>query len=267
MISALPGRSVISVSGADSARFLDGLLTVQVESLEDGALAYGALLSPQGKILTDMMVFRRGNGFALDVPAEAADDLVRRLTMYKLRAAVDVALTGEHVAISADEGIADPRGSNLLNRLLTADAAPQGDALSAYTRARISAGVPDAVIDFPLGDAFPHDANMDLTGGVDFHKGCFVGQEVVSRMRHRGTARRRTVLVSGKAPLPAPGTALTLDGRAVGRMGVSDGDSGLALIRIDRTDGTAEADGRALSLAPPPGAPFVLGRTAGSDEA
>ena len=265
MISALPGRSVIAVSGPDSAHFLDGLLTVAVEELAVGALAYGALLTPQGKILTDMMIYREADRFALDVPAEAADDLVRRLTMYKLRAAVTVQRTAEHVGVSAEEGIADPRAPTLLNRLVCAEEPPAGD-LSAYTRARIAAGVPDAVVDFALGDTFPHDANMDLTGGVDFKKGCFVGQEVVSRMRHRGTARRRTVVVSGRAPLPAPGTPLTLDGRAVGRMGVSDGGTGLALVRIDRTDGTAEADGVALTLAPPPGAPFTLGRGAASDE-
>ncbi len=268
MNSALPGRAVISVSGADSARFLNDLLTVQVAELAPGGLAYGALLSPQGKILTDMMIFRQEDRFALDVPEEAADDVIRRLTMYKLRAAVDVARTGEHVAISADDGAPDPRAPGLLNRVLAADAAPEGgEALGAYTAARIAAGVPDAVADFPIGDTFPHDANMDLTGGVNFHKGCYVGQEVVSRMRHRGTARRRIVLVSGADPLPAPGTALTSGGRAVGRMGTSRGGQGLALVRIDRTDGTAEADGITVTLAPPPGAPFTLGRTATSDEA
>ena len=133
-----------------------------------------------------------------------------------------------------------------------------GAAFAAYTSARIEAGVPDAGADFVLGDAFPHDANMDHTGGVDFAKGCYVGQEIVSRMKHRGTARRRTVIVDGAGPLPEPGTGLDVAGRTVGRLGSSLGDKGLAIVRIDRVSGEVSAEGVPLAVTPPPGASFEL---------
>ena len=263
-VSVLPGRSVIAVSGADRARFLDGLLSCEVEALQPGSLAYGALLTPQGKVVADMMVFCEADRIALDVPEGAADELARRLAMYKLRAAVDVARTDEVVLVGdgdgdgAGDGSPDPRASGLGLRAIAPGGSRNEAALANYAKARIAAGVPDAVVDFPLGDTFPHDANMDLTGAVDFAKGCFVGQEVVSRMRHRGTARRRTVIVEGEAALPATGTALTVAGKEVGRLGTVEGRDGLAMVRIDKLGRTAEAGGVALSVRVPSGAPFTL---------
>ena len=257
-VGVLPGRSVIAVSGADRARFLDGLLSCEVEALQPGSLAYGALLTPQGKVVADMMVFCEADRIALDVPEGAADELARRLAMYKLRAAVDVARTDEVVLVGDGEGSPDPRASGLGRRAIASGGSSNEAALANYARARIAAGVPDAVVDFPLGDIFPHDANMDLTGAVDFAKGCFVGQEVVSRMRHRGTARRRTVIVEGEAALPATGTALTVAGKEVGRLGTVEGRDGLAMVRIDKLGRTAEAGGVALSVRVPSGAPFTL---------
>jgi len=260
----LAARSVIVVAGEARLRFLDGLLTVATHALAPGELRYGALLSPQGKILSDMMILVREDSVALDVPAEAAADLVKRLSMYKLRAAVSVEPGVEAVGVtfgSAPAAHEDPRAPGLPRRIIAEaqDLAVSEPALAGYTAARVHAGVPDAVVDFDLGDAFPHDVNMDVTGGVDFHKGCFVGQEVVSRMRHRGTARRRTVIVeSDGMPLPAPGTAVTVDGRAVGRLGSSHEGTGLAVVRIDRVARRAEADGVALSVRVPDGAPFAL---------
>ena len=264
-ISLLPARTVLSLSGAERAGFLDGLLSTGVKDLAPGTLAYGALLTPQGKIISDMMIFAFEDRLALDVPADAAADLERRLTMYKLRAAVTLERTGEDVGIGFGDAEPqgarpDPRAPGLGTRFLapagtlTADEA----VLARYRAARVAAGVPDAVADFDLADTFPHDANMDLTGGVDFKKGCFVGQEVVSRMRHRGTARRRIVIVSGDGPLPEPGTPVTSGEKVIGRMGTSQDGSGLALIRIDRTDGTAMAAGIPLRLRAPAGAPFAL---------
>lgn len=254
--TVLPGRAVIAVTGADRARFLDGLLSCEVADLASGASAYGALLTPQGKIVTDVFVFAEADRIALDVPAAAADELMRRLGLYKLRAAVALERTDEAVAVGT--GPDDPRGPALGGRTIVAGGTADAAEVAAYHARRIAAVVPDAIIDFTLGDAFPHDANMDLNHGVDFAKGCFVGQEVVSRMRHRGTARRRTVRVSADAALPPSGTPLTVGGREIGTLGTVEGMEGLAIVRIDRTRGDAEAAGIAVRLAPPPGAPFRL---------
>lgn len=263
LTSVLPGRAVLRVGGAERAKFLDGLVSCATDDLAPGALTYGALLTPQGKIITDMMIFAETDSLALDVPQAVRADLMRRLSLYKLRAAVTLEEADTCVAVTfAEDGApADPRAGNLGGRRLVApaDAAEDAEVLARYTAARIAAGVPDAQIDFALGDAFPHDANMDLTHGVDFKKGCFVGQEVVSRMRHRGTARRRTVIVDGSADLPPTGTEITHAGRPIGRLGTTLGARGLAVVRIDRTDGAGEADGVALSLRVPEGAPFALG--------
>lgn len=261
-LSRLPERSVIRVGGDDRLRFLDGLLSCQVAALSQGALAYGALLSPQGKILCDMMVFVDDETVALDVPESARDDLMRRLTLYKLRAAVSLEATDEAVAVTfaADPAARpDPRGKGLGGRRIApADTPVVPDILERYAAARIAAGVPDAVVDFALGDAFPHDVNMDLTGGVDFKKGCFVGQEVVSRMRHRGTARRRTVIVASEAPLPETGSEILADGRPAGRLGTRLAREGLATVRIDRVGAHADAAGVPIALRVPEGAPFSL---------
>lgn len=262
----LAERSVVSIGGPDRLDFLDGLLSCRTENLAAGSLAYGALLTPQGKIVTDLFVHAFDDRVALDVPSVAADDVARRLAMYKLRAAVTVERTTEAVVLG--EGPDDPRGP--LGRRTVAAGAEAGDT-GTYHAARIRAGVPDAVIDFELGDAFPHDANMDITGGVDFAKGCFVGQEVVSRMRHRGTARRRTVIVEADADLPDTGTPVTVDGKVVGRLGTAQGRHGLAMVRIDRAGASsAHTGGVALRLSAPPGAPFALagaGPAAAADEA
>ncbi|MEM8664422.1 MAG: folate-binding protein, partial [Pseudomonadota bacterium] len=140
------------------------------------------------------------------------------------------------------------------------DDAVGSGALKRFVAARIAAGVPEGSLDFALGDTFPHDANMDLTGGIDFAKGCFVGQEVVSRMRHRGTARRRTVRVEAQsATLPPTGSPILAGETAVGTLGTAQGREGLAIVRIDRTGkGPLTCAGVAITLTVPPGAPFVL---------
>lgn len=260
-MTRLADRRVLAVAGPDREGFLDGLLSCRTVGLEPGALVYGALLTPQGKVVTDVFVHARADALLLDVPADAADDLARRLAIYRLRAAVEIAPSDEVVWLG--DGPPDPRAEGLGTRTVRpAGEASDGDN-AAYDAARLAAGVPDAGSDFVLGEAFPHDANMDLTGGVDFTKGCFVGQEVVSRMRHRGTARRRTVRVEAGETLPATGTDIvTAAGVPVGRLGTVVGDRGLAMVRIDRVDGTESAAGIALRLVPPPGAPFRLSGSA-----
>jgi tRNA-modifying protein YgfZ len=262
--ASLEDRGVVSVSGPDATVFLQGLLTNDVERLTPGEARYAALLTPQGKILFDMIVVRApdadGAIFLLDCGAAQAADLAKRLGFYKLRAKVAIAdeSAGRAVAAfwgdepaSVDGGVvyADPRDPRLGWRAILPR--PVASAIGSehandYEELRIGAGAPKGGVDFAYGDVFPHDADLDLLHGVDFDKGCYVGQEVVSRMKHRGTARRRIVRVKLAGPPPAPGTPVVDRDLPVGALGSSSGREALALLRLDRAE-DASAAGRTLS--------------------
>ena len=266
------GRGVVEVCGPDARSLLQRLITNDVEQLAPGEARYAALLTPQGKIVVDFLVVSaptpdEPERFLLDCPAPLVADLARKLTTYKLRAKVvivdrsadltAVPLTEE--ASDAESGTliyADPRHTALGFRAIgpreaLARLAARTD--HASTR-RIEAGVPEGGLDFVYGDAFPHEANLDQLHGVDFKKGCYVGQEVVSRMQHRGTARKRVLPVSFMGESPSPGTEIMAGNLLVGTMGAAAGTQGLALLRTDRVadamaSGTAiTADGRALMV-------------------
>jgi folate-binding protein YgfZ len=262
--ASLDDRGIVSVSGADAAGFLQGLLTNDVERLEPGEARYAGLLTPQGKILFDMIVVRApgsdGAAYLLDCAAVQAADLAKRLGFYKLRAKVaifDESATravaafwgGEPAAVEGGVLYADPRDPRLGWRAILprpiAAALGSGHA-GEYEGLRIGVVAAKGGIDFTYGDAFPHDANLDLLHGVDFDKGCYVGQEVVSRMKHRGTGRKRIVRVKLDGPAPAPGVPVMDRELAVGALGSSSGREALALLRLDRVEDAAAA-GRTLS--------------------
>jgi hypothetical protein len=260
--SVLPSRGAVSVRGADAGKFLQGLITNDIGKAHGTNAIHAGLLSPQGKILFDFFVVEDGDEFLIDVAKDKADELVKRLTFYRLRAQVDIAeepaLTvaagwgttpGPHqgAIIYADPRLAEfgvrmllPKGTDLA--MLGCEAQPEAD----YHAFRISQGVPEGGRDYAFGDAFPHEALFDQLNGVDFAKGCYVGQEVVSRMEHRGTARKRIVPIEGGAPLPAPGTNVEADGVPIGALGSVSGKFGLAMIRLDRAE-AALAAGRTLT--------------------
>ncbi len=262
----LEDRGVVSVAGADAASFLQGLLTNDVERLEPSEARYAALLTPQGKILFDMIVVRApdadGAAYLLDCAAAQAADLAKRLGFYKLRAKVAVADESAGRAVAAFWGgepapieggllYPDPRDPRLGWRAIVPRpiaAALGSEHAAEYEGLRIGVVAPKAGVDFAYGDAFPHDANLDLLNGVDFDKGCYVGQEVVSRMKHRGTARRRIARVKLAGPPPMPGTPVLDRELAVGTLGSSSGREALALLRLDRVEDAAAA-GRTLSAA------------------
>ncbi|MBB2964850.1 folate-binding protein YgfZ [Methylobacterium sp. R2-1] len=244
-IALLPDRAVVAVSGPDALSFLQGILTCNVETLPEGEARLGALLTPQGKIQFDFLVSRAEDGFRLDVAAERASDLVKRLGLYRLRAKVTVAADPTQGVAAAWDGaetaaetirVRDGRLPALGERLYFAEGAFSADATeAAYHAHRIGLGVPEGGRDFAFSDAFPHEALMDQLGGVDFKKGCYVGQEVVSRMQHRGTARTRILpIVYRDGPAPEPGTEVTAGARSLGVTGGAAGERGLATIRLDR---------------------------------
>jgi len=280
-------RGVIAVGGPDAEKFLNDLVTADITRTTTGQAVFAALLSPQGKVLFDFIVFRDGERFVLDAPRKVVADLVKRLGFYRLRAKVtieDLSETHRVVALWREsgfehfDGIAapDPRLASLGWREVVArDAPPRagfGPATEAeYDERRIRLGIPEGGIDFDFGDAFPHDADMDQLGGIDFGKGCYIGQEVVSRMEHRGTARRRFVLALGEGPLPARGTPVNAGERAIGTMGSSAGGNALALVRLDRAKEAADAgydltaDTTALELKLPGWAKFGWPATVAAD--
>lgn len=254
-------RGVLHVTGADAGKFLQGIVTSDVDKIEDGGVIHAALLSPQGKILFDFFVVADHGGFFLEAPRDTLADLAKRLGFYRLRAEVNitqapdvqVAAIWDGAANLPDSAIAfaDPRLPALGTRVLVSTdctiRALACDERSAddYHAHRIQLGVPEGGRDYPFGDTFPHEALLDQLNGVDFEKGCFVGQEVVSRMEHRGTARKRIVPVKGDAPLHS-GTEVRAGDMPIGQIGSADGKLGLALLRLDRA-GDAAAKGTKLT--------------------
>ena len=248
----LSDRAVVRVSGPAAHGFLQGLITNDIDKAKPGGAIHAGLLTPQGKILFDFFVVPAADGFLLEIAKAKAGELAQRLGFYKLRAQVEIAEDPSFAVAAAwgapprlpDGAIAyaDPRLSALGLRILLhaeADARNLGCTIAAedeYHAHRIALGVPEGGRDYAFGDAFPHEAMFDRLAGVDFDKGCFIGQEVVSRMEHRGIARKRIVGVEGEGPLPPSGTEITAGGAPVGTLGSVSEHSGLALLRLDRAE-------------------------------
>jgi folate-binding protein YgfZ len=247
-LTHLDDRAVVRVAGADATTLLQNVVTLDMDGVDEHGSGYGALLTPQGKILWDFVLHRFGDGYAADVRAGEAEAFAKRLTLYRLRAKVEITSApelgvfvlwgdGEHSASPRRGGDApsDPRLAELGSRWVAPPGSVLVDAHPAdWHRHRIALAIPEGGIDFLLGDAFPHDAAMDSLNGVAFDKGCYIGQEVVSRMRHRGTARRRIVALHARAPLPEPGAEIVAGERPLGRLGSSADGKGIGLVRLDR---------------------------------
>ena len=259
----LPDRGVVKVSGETARDFLNGLITTDMARLQPGMGRFGALLTPQGKITVDFLITEapsgHGGGFLVDCPRPLAQALADKLRFYRLRAKIEIENLSDNLGVLAawdgeaalkpDLSFADPRNPELGLRILAPAELAQkaADAIgaemvdsSAYEAHRIALGVPRGGLDFIYGDAFPHETNMDRLAGVDFDKGCYVGQEVVSRMQHRGTARTRTVRLLLDGPAPEPGAAVLAGDKSVGTMGSAADGHALALIRIDRASEALE---------------------------
>jgi len=268
---------VVAVGGADAKHLLQNLITSDLDRLGPGDAGYGALLTPQGKLQFDFIIFATGDGFLFDLPRSLAAGFVQRLGLYRLRSAVAiddrssdyevVAVWGGTPAVpNAIASAIDPRLPALGLRAIVAretDLVSVGTETeaNAYARHRIALGVPEGGADFSYGEVFPHDADIDQLHGVAFDKGCFVGQEVVSRMEHRGTARRRMVIARGTNDLEA-GAEILAGGQPVGTVASVAGDIALASVRLDRAARAFEAGealtagGRPVELAIPDWARF-----------
>jgi tRNA-modifying protein YgfZ len=280
-VSNIPNRSLIRVSGAETMHFLHNLVTCDIEGLKAGELTAGALLTPQGKVLFDFLVGREGESYFIDCRDDIAADLAKRLRFYRLRAKVEIEMQEQALVSvwfqvesggSEVESYADLRFPAQLPVTRSYGAIQKDDAgPAAYEALRIQSGVTEGGSDYVFGDLFPHDVNLDQIKGVSFSKGCYVGQEVVSRMQHRGTARRRVLIAKGNDALTARGE-LTAAGRSLGALGSAVGNVALALVRVDKAKDAMDAgleilaDGVPVTLSLPPNVSFGWPEGVGTGE-
>ena len=254
----LDHRTLISVSGPDAEHLLQNIVTTDLDQLAAGEAKPGALLAPQGKILFDFLISRDGeNGLLIECRADIADDFVRRLMLYRLRAKAEIKKPDQKLVrvsweddSSASQIESTPPGALRDRRFVEplqvwrvyGEGATGGtENRDKWERFRILNGIAESGGDYALNDLFPHDVLLDQNGGVGFRKGCYVGQEVVSRMQHRGTARRRVLIATADVDLPPPGTDILAGGRSVGTLGSTAGRSAIAIARIDKVKAAMDA--------------------------
>jgi folate-binding protein YgfZ len=288
-IATLADRGVVSVTGEDAAKLLQGVITNDMDLISSQPAIFAGLLTPQGKILFDFFVAKVSGGFLLETAADKAADLAKRLALYRLRAKVEIKECSKSYRVLALWGPPEPRfygvpatlspvalfpdprlpalGLRALADVEAASDLASGSPLAAgpqdYHAHRIALGVPEGGKDYPFGDAFPHEADFDQLQGVSFTKGCFVGQEVVSRMQNRAHVRKRILPIVGAAPLRA-GAEITAGAAVIGAVGSVADKSALALVRLDRAAEAAAkghrlmADGVIIALRKPDWASFEL---------
>ena len=249
----LPNRSILVLSGPDTLALLERTVTHTVADWAEGEARYGALLTPQGKIIADYIAHRTAEGVHIDVHAEAAEDLLKRLKMFRLRSAVEIARDEGLVPATGVVGAPDPRGATLPRRAIV-PACEAAELLAGWDALAIAAGVPEWGRDYRAAEVFPTDINMDLMGGIDYKKGCFVGQEVASRMKRKALIRKRTVRARGIGL--APGAEVRAGESLLGTVTSAVEGDGLALLRTDRFAKAVQA-GEAVTVG---GAPAEIDR-------
>ncbi|MBJ7483516.1 folate-binding protein [Brevundimonas sp.] len=245
-IARLDSRSLIRVAGPDARPFLHNLLTQDVETLEDGDVRFGALLSPPGRLLFDLFLIGEADSVLLDVAAERREALVQRLSMYRLRAQVEVTSDESAVFASWPEVapgfVVDPRLSALGGRGYGGVATVTATKAD-YDAHRLALGVPDPFADAGSDRTYPIEANLDLLNGIDFAKGCFVGQETTSRMKRRGTIKNRMLPLAFDGPTPTFGAEVLSGERRAGEVLSGATNAAIGLMRLDRSQGELTIDG------------------------
>lgn len=247
----LQSRSLIAVGGPDWRSFLQNLITQDIETPDPATARFGALLTPQGRLLYDLFVVERDGGAWLDVEAEHRDALLQRLMIYRLRAKVEIAADDTKVSVlfAADGAPARPDGPRWVADGRLADLGwrgygvepPAGAALATEAERetqKLRLGVPGPK-DWGTDRTYPIEANFDLLNGVDFHKGCFIGQETTSRMKRRGTIKNRMLPIAYDGPAPAFGAEVLVGELRAGEMLSGAEGRGIALVRLDRALGAA----------------------------
>lgn len=245
-IARLDSRALIRVAGPDARPFLHNLLTQDIETLKPGEVRFAGLLSPPGRLLFDLFVWGEEDGVVLDVAADRRDALMARLSMYRLRAQVEITADDRPIHASwpgvAEGFVADPRLSDLGGRAL--GERPVTGAEDAWDAHRLDVGVPDPTRDGGHDLRYPIEANFDLLNGIDFRKGCFVGQETTSRMKRRGEIKKRMLPIAFDGPPPSEGTEVLNGELRAGEVLAGRDGGAIALMRLDRLDGTLSISGR-----------------------
>ena len=261
-LTTLPDRAVIAITGSEAHGFLQRVLTQGPEGVKPGAAMFSALLTPQGKVLADLFIFDDGEaGLLFDVPASEADALLKRFTLYRMRAEATITLRDDLSVIAAAgepveelrtvavSAAPDPRNAEIGWRAIAPAGGPDSD-VDAYHAARIQAGAPEMGPDYGPSEVFSTDVNHDLLSGINYKKGCFVGQEVASRMHRKGGVRKRTVRLKAETPL-STGDPVSVGDTALGAITSTARLDALARLRIDRLkDGLDAGDALTANDAP-----------------
>lgn len=241
-------RKVLEIAGADARNFLQGLVTNDIDKLDHG-LVYAAMLTPQGRYLADFFLCKNGGAILLDVADGLADSLIQRLNMYKLRADVTISETElkvrRGVGPQPDGAFTDPRHPELGWRLYGNE---EGDDGTDFEAIRVAHCIPESGIEL-TGDTFILEAGFGRLNGVDFRKGCYVGQEVTARMKHKTELQKGlvTLKVDGAAPV---GTDIHADGKTAGTLFTQSGGRGIAFLRFGRAQEKMEAGDATLTYTP-----------------
>jgi len=233
-------RTVLRFSGENLKPWLDGLITNSLKA----PLTFAALLTPQGKIIADFFITTEGDDLLLDTPSKFAAPLMKRLKMYKLREKIEITDVSDDYHVYAlwdgegELGEIDPRHTALGRRLVSTEIIETTSGADEYDAHRLALSIPDSQYDFDTQTTFPANANMDVINGVDFKKGCFVGQEVVSMMKRKTEVKKRMRAVTSEAPLELG--SIMAGERVVGDVLYASGNVGMAMIRLDRLAQTKE---------------------------
>lgn len=277
----LPDRGVLRIGGADARAFLQGLVSNDIAKVSPRQAIHASLLTAQGRYLHDFFIAEIGDDLVLDGELERLEDLRRRLSLYKLRSKVTIAVATDALAVAAAwgdgsattfgldgeaggarawaDGVAfvDPRLAAMGVRAIASPAAlasaSSGFAAAGaddYDRHRLPLGIPDGSRDLPIEKAILLENGFDELNGVDWKKGCYIGQELTARTKYRGLVKKRLMPVTIEGPLPQPGTLITVDGQEAGEMRSAAGRSGLALLRLEAVEKAAAA-----------GVPLLAGET------
>lgn len=244
------GRAILRVTGPERIKFLQDLVTQDMGRVGRDGIGYGALLTPQGKLIADFLLVAQEDAVLIDAAETVAEDLLSRLTMFKLRSKVEIATDPMPVTRGigpAPEGaLPDPRdpalGWRLYGAALAVGAPVDWDAL------RVAHRVPETGIEAQPGESFILELGFERLNGVDFRKGCYVGQEVTARMHHKSTLRRGLMRVAVERPVESGTPVVMEDGREAGVLHTQAGNDGLAMLRIDRVEGMLSAHGAAVAV-------------------
>jgi len=261
-VATLDSRALVSVRGPEARSFLHNLLTQDIETLSPGDVRFAALLSPPGRLLFDLFLIGQDEGVLLDVARQDREALIQRLTLYRLRSQIEITTDDRQVQASwpqvSPHFVRDPRTALMGGRAYGRQVSPtasEGD----YDAHRLGLGIPDVGRDCGTDRTYPIEANFDLLNGIDFGKGCFIGQETASRMKRRGGIRKRMLALDFDGLAPGPGTEVVSNDLRVGEVLSGQGRRAMALLRLDRLDGPLTADGRHARVHYPPWWPGQVG--------